>query len=141
MAIRDEAAMNASLDNDYGTTRGPNSPAAHELALFMGDPMTDGVEVTATNDDGQATGYARATIAAADWQPAANGEKSAGAVTFPAATAAYPSSVTHFALIAGGVTWDCAPLAEELVVTGAGPGPVVQVTLFHADVLDPDEED
>lgn len=140
MPIRDVEAMNASLDNDYGTTRGPNAAASHEVALFMGDPLVDGVEVGATNDDGEATGYARATLPAASWQPAADGEKTAGLVTFPATTAAYTDSVTHFALITSGVMWDCAPLAEELVVTGAGPGVVLEVTLFHDDVLEPQED-
>lgn len=135
MPIRDVAAMNASLDNDYGTTRGPNAAAEHALALFVGDPLVDGVEVTGG-------GYARVTVAAADWSPAADGEKSTTEpVAFPATTGEWPDSVTHFALIAAGeVMWDAAPLAEELVVTGAGPGPVLNVTIFFADTLDPLED-
>lgn len=127
MPIRDVAAMNASLDNDYGTTRGPNAAASHDLALFVGDPLTDGVEVTGG-------GYARATIAAADWAPAADGMKETTApVALPNTTAEWPDAATHWALFAGTVMWDCGPLTEPLEVTGASAGPLVAVAVFYDD--------
>ncbi|WP_067428547.1 phage tail fiber protein [Nocardioides jensenii] len=135
MPIRDVAAMNASLDNDYGTTRGPNAPAEHELALFSGDPMDGGVEVSGG-------GYSRVTVTEADWAAAADGEKSLlETVEFPPTTDEWEDDVTHFALIAAGeVMWDCAPLADDLVITGPGTGPAITITLFHADVLEPQED-
>jgi hypothetical protein len=144
MPIRDVAAMNASLDNDYGTTRGPNAAASHELALFNGDPMIDvadggGTELTALDNPG----YARVTVSPADWLPAANGRKDlTSPKQLPATTGEWLESPTHWALIAAGVMWDCAPLNEPLEVTGPGAGPLVSVTVFYDDaVVDDDVED
>lgn len=131
MPIRDTAAMNRSLDNDYGTTRGPNAPASHSLALFVGDPMTDGVEVSGN-------GYARVVILPADWAPAADGMKSLiNPAEFPAPTAEWPDSPTYWALIGSdGFWWDCAPLTEPLDITSASPeGPLVDVTIFFDDAV------
>jgi hypothetical protein len=147
--IRDTAAMNRSLDNDYGATHGANSPASFQVALFIGDPMTDGVEVANTTevDDGLGgtifvpNGYARVTIANdASWAAAADGEKStAVAVQFPTALAEYPGDPDHWALFdAANPTqmWDNAALVEELTVTAAGAGPLLGVgalTVFYDD--------
>lgn len=129
MPIRDVAAMNASLDNDYGTTRGPASPSSHSLALFFGDPMTDGVEVSGG-------GYARVTVLASKWLPASSGYKSTnGGVQFPTVTAAWADSPTHWALLDGSTMWDCAKLLEPLDITSAGPGPQVVVTIFYDDAV------
>lgn len=133
MPIRDVEAMNASLDNDYGTTRGPNAADSHELALFYGDPMTDGVEISGG-------GYARVTVNPADWLPANDGFKSTEPIQFPATSGAWPDSPTHFALYDGSVMWDNAPLVEPLDVTAASAtGPTVVVTVFYDDnVLAPE---
>lgn len=145
MPIRDIAAMNANLDNAYGATKGPNSPASLQVALFMGDPMTDGVEVPATTDTEAGTvanGYARVVIAndGTTWLPAADGEKvTVAPVAFPDVLAEWPDSVTHWALFdaADGVTmWDCAPLVEELEITSAGPSPTASLTVFYSNNLD-----
>lgn len=148
MPIRDQAAMERSLDNDYGTTRGSNAPASFEVALFMGDPLTGGVEVTATSDvdDGAggvvavANGYARATLSNDLWSPAGEGVKTTTApVVFPDTLAEYPDTVTHWGLY-DPVTaqwWDCAPITEDLDVTGAAPGPALFLSVFYADNLDP----
>lgn len=130
MPIRDVAAQNASLDNDYGTTRGPNAAASHDVALFIGDPMNDGVEVTGS-------GYGRVTVPATGWALADDGFKTLTVpVEFPPPSGAYPDSVTHWALWAGSVMWDCGPLTEPLDVTGASPsGPHVSVTVFYNDAV------
>lgn len=138
MPIRDTAAMNASLDNDYGPTRGPNAAASHDVALYSGDPMIPADQGGGVEIDGG--GYARVPLAAADWEPADAGAKSAAPVTFPDTTAAWATAATHWALFDGAVMWDCGPLAEELVVTGPGSGPVVEVTVFYADSLNDMEE-
>lgn len=127
MPIRDVAAQNASLDNDYGASTGPNAPGSHELALYSGDPLTDGVEL----DSGDCPGYARVLLAQAGWPAASGGEKSR-LVTFPDATGEWSMVATHWALVAtGGVFWDCGEMPVPLVVTGAGDGPQVEVTVFY----------
>lgn len=141
MPIRDMAARNASLNNDYGVNRGPNAPASHQLALFYGDPMFlpedgGGVEVVGN-------GYARQTVLPADWLDADQGRKTlAASKQFPNTTAEWPDTVTHWALFAAdGVTmWDCGPLAEPFDVTGAAAGPIVSVTVFYDSDVDDFEE-
>jgi hypothetical protein len=129
MPLRDTAAMNASLDNDYGTTRGPHSPSSHSLALFAGDPMVDGVELSGH-------GYTRPNVLATKWLAAADGMKSTdGPVQFANATSAWPDDATHWGLFDGDTLWDCAPLVEPLSVTAAGTGPRVTVTVFYDDAV------
>jgi len=132
MPIRDVAAMNASLDNDYGTTHGPNAPSSHDVALFVGDPMTDGVEVSGA-------GYARVQILAAAWMAASDGFKTPSApVVFPDPTAAYPGTVTHVGLFAHGTStmWDCVPLSEPLDVTAASTdGVEVIFSVYYNDAV------
>lgn len=145
MPIRDTAAMNASLDNDYGDDRGPNAAAYHLLALFAGDPMLDvvdggGEELTSVDNPG----YARVTIDPSDWLPAANGRKDlTGPAEFPATTGEWAESPSHWALFApdGTTCWDCGPLTEPLDVTGAGSGPLVSVSVFYDDAVSVDEEE
>lgn len=130
----DIAAMNACLDAAYGPTAAAHCPTSHELALFYGDPRDAGTELTG---DG---GYARVTVAAADWDAAADGEKPTAWKTFPAATAEWSDPATHWALIATGeVLWDSGPLVEALEVTGAGPGPQVRAVVRFAESIIPDE--
>ena len=134
MPTRDVAAMNASLDNDYGTTAGPNAPASHDLALFDGDPMLDGVELSGN-------GYARVSVAPADWLASDAGAKATAApVQFADATGEW-SEASHFGLFYGGTETlgDCAPLTEALEVTAAGPGPQVVPVVFNDDAVDAPE--
>lgn len=131
MPIRDVAAMNKSLDNDYGTTRGPNAPLSHALALYVGDPVVDGVEVSGG-------GYARVTILPADWAAATDGEKSLTApAEFAAPTDTWGDTITHWALVgADGLVWDTGTLTEPLDVTSAAlRGPLVSVTVFYDDAV------
>lgn len=143
MPIRDMAAMNASLDNDYGLTHGPNAPDSHDLALFDGDPMLfddDGVTpLHAELDATTAPGYGRVTIPNdAAWAAAADGAKAlaAGTVQLPAPIDAWVEA-SHWALIADGVMWDCGPLTEVLEVTEAGDGPLVAPVVFYDDSVEP----
>lgn len=130
MALVSQTAQEASLDNDYGTTRGPNALASHELALYDGDPREEGVEISGN-------GYARVTVAAADWALASDGYKTLTTpVTFPAPTAEWPLTVRYWALLGGGVMWDSGPFAEEIDVTAASPaGPVVNISIFYNDAV------
>ncbi len=129
----DIAAMNAMLDAAYGTTRAAHCPGDHDLALFYGDPRDGGTELDPTG------GYARVTVDDSDWNAAASGEKSTGWVSFPAPTDAWSDEATHWALFDGVTLWDSGPLDSPLEVTGAGPGPLVRVTVRFATSIVPEE--
>lgn len=140
MGIRDEAARNKSLDNDYGATHGANAPAAFQVALFTGDPMQDGVEIAAETDiEGVMTpnGYERVIIPndGTIWAAASGGVKSTlGVVQFPDALEEYPDSVTHWALyddVDGSTMWDTGELVEPYDQTGAGTGPNPVLSIFY----------
>lgn len=131
MPIRDTEAMNASLDNDYGATAGPASPAQWDLALFTSDPIFGGAEVTVEN------GYTRTTFDQADWEPASDGKKRV-TVAMAAPTGTWDTA-THFGVFEAGTEtmWDCAPLSEPLDVTGAADdGPVVTAVVFYNNLED-----
>lgn len=132
MPIRDAIARRKSLRNDYGTDAAADAPASHDLALFAGDPMLDGVEVTGG-------GYARAEVLPADWEDD-DTEAIFAIVQFPDATAAWDIA-THWALYgADGNWWDCGEFASPMNVAGAGPGPEARVPIFYADAItEPDE--
>lgn len=131
MPIRDVAAQNSSLDNDYGVSAGPNAPSEHELAIFAGDPLLDGAELT----DADCPGYSRLTVEQGDWPAAADGAKTLS-VNLYAPTGEWSTVGTHWALIAAGeVVWDCGEFVDPVVVTGAGDGPLVVVTVFYDNDL------
>ena len=135
MPIRDEAAMNRSLDNDYGDDHGPNSPASFLVALFVGDPMIaaiDGGGVEANSTD--QPGYARVAISHSDFPAAADGLKTLQ-VAFPATTGEWSPSVTHWAILDASTLdmWDTGELSEEFDVTGAGPSPVVECDIYYGN--------
>lgn len=125
MPIRDTAVMNSFLDLTLESE-------TWELALFDGDPMTDGVELSGG-------GYARVTIAPTDWAPAADGEKSLTApAEFPAPTDAWVEA-DYYALfrVGDGAMGDNAPLTEALEVTGASTtGPLVLPVVFFDDSVE-----
>lgn len=124
MPIRDIAAQNRSLDNDYGTTRGPNAPSSFQVALFESNPALGGIEITGP-------GYARVTLSSNSFAAAVDGVKTAQ-VTFPDATGAW-TQATYWGLYdpVGAMWWDCAPLATTLTVSGASSGPVVNLAVYY----------
>lgn len=137
MPIRDQAAQERSLDNDYGVTRGPNSPDSFEVVLFVGDPDLGGTEVPASVE-GEGTGYARATLDNDAWLTAVAGVKESQPIAFADALAEWPDTVTHAALYdpIGGAWWDCVPLAEPLDVTGPGEITPLVFSIFYDTNLD-----
>ena len=128
----DIAAMNAILDFTFGIDAHPDAPTSHSLALYYGDPRDGGVEITGG-------GYARVTVAAADWNPAADGQKATDQKQFPATTDAYSSSATHWGLLDGSTLWSSGEFVDPIVVTGAGNGPLVTAVVRWADSIIPDE--
>ncbi len=129
MPIRDQAAREASLDNNYGATHGPHAPDAFEVALFDLDPTAGGVELAGN-------GYGRGAIGNdADFAPAADDVKrSAAPVQFPDSTGAWETA-RWWALRdpVTGVWWNASPLVEPLDVTTAGPGPTVLLAIFYTN--------
>lgn len=116
MSLLSIAAQNASLDNDYGSTAGPNAPASLEVALFDGDPLLGGLELTS---DG---GYARVTVAndGTTWPTAASGgAKTMATASFPTPTGAWSSTATFFVLYDAAdstTAWDSGELDDEIAV-------------------------
>lgn len=133
MAIIDVEAMNASLANDYGPTRGPNAAASHLLALFDAHPWQGGVEIGGT-------GYTRAVILPAGWSTPADGSMTATG-TFGTPTGDWDEA-SHWVLIdpATDVMWDADALDVPLVVTAGGTAPQVIVTVYHPDAMTGDYE-
>lgn len=135
MAIIDVEAMNASLANDYGPTRGPQAADSHEIALYDAHPWQGGVEI-------EGDGYTRATILPADWSVPEDGATSAdglfGAPTGPGDW----DQATHWVAVdpATDVRWDADALSEPLVVTAGGTAPQITVTVYHPDAATGDDE-
>lgn len=149
MPIRDQGAMERSLDNDYGPTRGPNAPDMLRIHLFSGDPTGDGIEVPDTSevDDGVGgtttvpNGYAPALMSNDDWDPSTGGIKySSPDPVFPAPTEEWNVTVTHWAAEDPdtGLWWDSAPLTAPLDITGPGTPIAVKLAVFYDDNLDDD---
>jgi hypothetical protein len=148
MPIRDIPARCASLANDYGASHGANAPDEFEVALFIGDPNGDGVEVDVDTtlvdeDTGLETvvpnGYAPATVDNDGTVfPAADpdtGVLTTPLVTFPVSLEEYPGTVTHW-LLRDPVTgdgWDTGALPhdETITVAAAGVTPRLVLSIFY----------
>jgi hypothetical protein len=132
MPIRDQGAMERSLDNDYGPTRGPNAPDSFEVMLLD----ATGEEIPGTTE-GVANGYARPTHPNDAWLAATGGAKVSEVVTFAAPTGAWETAY-YWALRdpLTGLVWDYSPLTEPLDVTGPGTPVTLVMTVFYEDNLD-----
>lgn len=132
MTLLDPAAQSASLDNDYGANKGPNAAAAHELALFTGDPVLGGTELTS---DG---GYVRVVVTnnGTNWPGASGGSTTSAVQSLPTSTGAWSDTATWFVLLdhADSVTrWDSGPLADEISVDAAGTVVTTSLTVYYED--------
>lgn len=131
--LLDPAAQSASLDNDYGATKGANAAAAHEVALFNGDPTQGGTELDST-----VGGYARVVLTnnGTNWPAASSGAKTSAAVPFAASTAAWSDTATWFVLFdhADSVTrWDAGLLDSEVSVDAVGDVASPTLTIFYSN--------
>lgn len=129
MTLLSTVEQNRSLDLFYGANKGAIASAAHELALYAGDPRTTGTELTSTG------GYAAVTVTnnGTNWPAASGGAKTSAVQTFPTSTAAWSDIATHFALrdsVTGDIA-DCGPLDAEVAVDAAGIVVTRQVTVFY----------
>lgn len=133
MALVSIEEQNLSLDLYYGANKGSIAASAHELALFVGDPsLGTSTELTAVG------GYARVTIAnnGTNWPAATGGAKTSAPVTFADPTGAWPDVPTHWQLF-NADTGDAGdsgviPETSPVVVTGAGVGPSLALTVYYA---------
>jgi hypothetical protein len=140
--ILDSTARFKSLQNDYGPTRGVNSPASFTVHLWVGDPdLPDSYEMpemTELEDGGIVpNGYAAPTILSDGFVVDDLGITQRA--QFPDALEEWPDTATHW-LLRDSVTgegWDYSLLSTELDVTAAGPGPAIDVTVFYDDDVDP----
>ena len=139
MALLDAAAQNASLDNDYGGSKGPHAPNAFTLELWAGDPANGGVQMD------NAGGYAPVTVTnnGTNFPPADADAKTCAAQTFPSSTGEWtaggnPDVATHWLLrdTATGAAWDYAELVDEISVEAAGTEVTVQPVIFYNGGLD-----
>lgn len=139
MTLLSPAAQSASLDNDYGANAGPNAPADLEVALFNGDPLLGGTELTG---DG---GYAAVSVPndGATWPDAASGgAKTSAVISFPDPTAAWSDTATFFVLrdASTGDEWDSGVLADVIDVDEDEDGNLTvlsvatQLTVFYEDL-------
>lgn len=147
MPLKDPAAQAASLDNDYGATKGPQAPGSLRLRIFIGDPLADGYEMPDTTLDDTDTavpnGYAPVVVPndGSTWQAAnpIDGSKTSYPITLPDSTYAWPDTGTHWQLEDAdtGVVWDCCEFAEtdQLVVDDAGFTPRPVLTVFYNNLV------
>lgn len=94
MTLGSVTARNLALDSRFGSSKGSTWPANIEFALYDGDPMTDGVEITGG-------GYAVVVKANTDatWNPAADGQKTnAVEIQFPTSTGAWIGTARYMAI-------------------------------------------
>jgi hypothetical protein len=126
----DIEVQNLLLDITYGPNRSPLTPDEHELALFFGDPRDGGTELTS---DG---GYVRVTVDGdTDWTTPADGKYPTVQKFFPAPSAAWSNSATHWALIdpVTGYLWDSGRFVEPIIVAEAGSNQPVATAMPQWD--------
>lgn len=129
MSLRDEGARVRSLANDLGPTRGANSPDAYKVALTV-----LGVEINNTD----CPGYMRADLDADDFADSDLGMSAT--VTFADPTDEWTQEPDGWQLLDAADTtegWDNGEIPDgPLVITGAGDGPELVLTVFYAESLD-----
>ena len=132
----DTAAWNALLDNTYGASRGPHSPASFEVALLASDDIGSEISTTTEVDEvPTANGYARPTLDNDDWADADEAVKTSDPVDFGMPSLAWETA-RFWALIDGSTVWNICPLTEPLTVTGAGSNVIVQLSIAAGGVFE-----
>lgn len=138
MSLLDVAAQNASLDNDYGATKGANAPAAHQVAIFTDHPDLGGVELDSFG------GYARVmwTNNGTNWPAASGGQKVSADVVFATSSDEWQAggvsaTGTYWVLFdnADGTTrWDCGRISDEVSVSATGAVVTLRLTIYYGGV-------
>lgn len=127
------AARNASLAMSYGALAGSEAPTNLAVELWVGDPADAGsAELAATG------GYAAALVGndGSTWPDApVDGSITSAPVAFPASSAAWAESPTHFLIRDADTSdeWDSGVLSDEVSVLGAGVVVAVALTVFYND--------
>ena len=123
-----------SLANDFGPTRGVNSPTQFQVALYDESPEFGGVELDTTS----CPGYARPTINNADF--AADGETFVIEVLPASPTGAWTKTAKYAVLLNAADTtevWDFLPI-NQVRVSSAGPFPMpLRLVIYYNDSASP----
>lgn len=118
MSIIDSAAKTNSLKNDYGTSKGANSPSSVYLAFFA--DSTYATELTGTG------GIPRIPISNVDAQLATSAAvtSNVNGLVSSASTGAWGSTATYAALMStasgAGDKWDGGALGTPVTISAAG---------------------
>lgn len=132
MVMLSASARNASLLNDYGSTKGANAPTALRVCLFIGDPRL-GVELTGG-------GYTPVVVDNDDtyWTSAPeDGVMSPESVEF-VFTDTPDGIATHWAFRddATDDLWDTGQRAEQVIIPEGGASATLVCTVNYADPND-----
>lgn len=127
------AARAKSLANDFGPTRGPNSPDFFEVALYDDNPEFDGVELT----DADCPGYARFTVDNDDFTAVTEGVQIVVlAEDLPEPTGSWTKSARWAVLLNSTddtEAWDYSEI-DPMRATAAGPfEDDFELTVFYSD--------
>lgn len=124
-----DTARAKSLANDFGPTRGPNSPDQFLIAIYDDNPEFGGVEL----DTGSCPGYARATVDNDDFAVGTVGMSVTGSMAD--ATGAWTQIGRYLVLLNAAddtEAWDYTAISA-LRVREAGPVDDVEFTVFYSD--------
>lgn len=132
MSLKSIPARNASLAMSYGADKGSLAPTSLEVALFVGDPDTVGVELAG---DG---GYSRAVVDndGTTWPDAPDdGAITSMVISFGTSTDAWSGDADCFQIYDAdtGDAWDNGKLAETISVDGADTPVAVQLIVFYSN--------
>lgn len=131
MPLVSVAAMNASLDNDYGSSSGANSPASFTLHPLDGDPRDDGAEIVVD-------GITPPTLANNDtnFPAAVDGEKVCPAFDIGTPTVAGPT-VRWWLLkdAATGDYWDACSLRRPVDLPAGTPAKLKPEIAYDPEAL------
>lgn len=131
MALVSIEEQNLSLDLYYGASKGAIAASAHNVALFVGDPLAGGTELASTG------GYARATVPnnGTSWPAAAGGAKTSTPIVWATSTAAWSGVPTHWQAFNAdtGNAGDSGVLdpSTPISVDAAGVTPATALTVYY----------
>lgn len=141
MPINSPEARTLALRSIVGVDRAAVAPDSYTVHLFTGDPLLDGVELSASteieDDVFVSNGYDPATVSADDFT--FDGE----IATVPAGFVpdqAYSASASHWLMRSGGVDWFSGGLLEPLDVLDPGDPFTVACSVLIDNLINEDPE-
>lgn len=138
MTLFSDAACNASLAMRYGADKGALAPVNLAIALFAGDPRTDGIEFDLTG------GYTPSLVDndATTWPDAPSARTIISVpvpfvATGPWTADSIPAAATHFGIRDADTDdlWDVMPLDEPVTVLDASDDFSLQLIVNYVPVV------